>query len=170
MLDIPQFVAKKNAASGEKFGLLVEIEYEDGQFVRWARLDGWGETSLDFEGETWIAFGIGNPKRSQNSQGQIPTFDLPIANPKRIFQSVLSAFIVEGRTGRLITVDKDNLADPTAKTEEWFTVKNARSEGTTITLVCTSIRFNPLRCRIPRRNMTRAKYPGLLGNSRQRFY
>lgn len=168
-LDIPQFVAKKNAAYGDMFLLLVEIEYAPGQFVRWARL-GRGESSITFEGQTWVAFGLGNPRRSQNSRGQIPMFELPIANPKRIFQSTLQSYIVEGRPGRLITVDRANLSDPTAKAEEWFTVQMATPSPEMIVLTCQGLRFNPIRSRIPRTTMTRTRYPGLAGSSRNRYY
>lgn len=168
-LDIPAFIAKKNAAYGKAFLLLVEIEYAPGEFLRWARL-GRGEASITFEGETWVPFAIGNPRRSQNSRGQIPLFDLPIGNPQRIFQSTLQTYIVEGKSGRLITVDRDNLGDPTAKAEEWFVVESAGSAADFIVLTCKGVRFNPLRSRIPRTTMTRTRYPGLAGINRHRYY
>lgn len=170
MLDVPAFVAKKNALHGDAFVLLVEIEYAAGEYIRWARINDRTDAPITFEGHVWTAFPIGNPKRSQNARGELPTFDLPIANPQRIFQSILANFIVEGKTGRLITVNRDHLGDPTAKAEEWFTVETANSHASTITLTCKSVRFNPRRCRIPAKSMTRAEYPGLLGNSRHRFY
>jgi hypothetical protein len=169
MLDIEQFVANKNALYGNAFLVLVEIEYAAGEFLRWARL-GKAEGSVTFEGNIFVPFGVGNPRRSQNSRGQIPTFDLPVANPQRIFQSTLQNYIIEGKTGRLITVDRDQLDDPTAKAEEWFTVETANSHASTITLTCKGVRFNPRRCRIPSKTMTRREYPGLLGSNRARFY
>ena len=168
MQDIEQFVAKKNALYGDAFLLLIEIEYAPGQFVRWARV-GKAEGAVTFEGNQFVPFGIGNPKRSQNSRGEIPIFDLPIANPRRIFQSTLQHYIIEGKRGRLITADRDQLDDPTAKAEEWFTIETANAHAQTITLTCKSVRFNPRRCRIPSRTMTRRAYPGLLGPNRSRF-
>lgn len=179
-LDIPAFIAKKNALEGQTFLLLVEIEYTAGQFVRWvcdpeyAPQPQFGRTSnvatVSFEGNLYVPFAIGRPTRSQNSRGEIPMFDLPIANPKRVFQSTIQTYILEGKTGRLITVDRDNLSDPTAKAEEWFTIEKAESTGEIITLTCKGVRFNPLRSRIPRKNMTRGNYPGLMGSTRHRFY
>ena len=169
-LDVEQFVAKKNALWGTAFVLLFEVEYADGQFLRWARIDNRTEASIAFEGESWTAFPIGNPRRSQNARGEIPTFDIPIANPERIFQSILHNYIVEGRPGRIITVHRDHLDDPTAKFEEWFTIETASSSATLINLTCKGVRFNPRRSRIPSRTMTRAEYPGLLGANRRRFY
>jgi phage-related protein len=170
MLDIPAFVAKKNALNGDAFVLLIEIEYQAGDYLRWARVDSRVDDAILFEGNTYEPFGIGNPRRSQNSSGQIPTFDLPIANPRRAFQSVLQNHIVEGKTGRIITVHRDHLADPTAKAEEWFTIEAASSAASLLTLTCRAVRFNPRRCRIPSKVMTRAEYPGLLGSARHRFY
>jgi hypothetical protein len=169
MQDIEQFVTKKNALYGDAFLLLVEIQYAPSEFLRWARV-GKAEVDIVFEGNIFVPFGIGNPRRSQNSRGQIPTFDLPIANPKRIFQSTLQNYIIEGKVGRLVIVDRDQLDDPTAKAEEWFTVETANSHAQLITLTCKSVRFNPRRCRIPSRTMTRSAYPGLLGSNRTRFY
>jgi phage-related protein len=170
MLDIEQFVAKKNALHGDAFVLLIEIEYASGEYIRWSRLNDRTDSAITFEGSTWAPFPIGNPKRSQNARGEIPTFDLAIANPQRIFQSILSNYIVEGKTGRLITVHRDHLDDPTAKAEEWFTIESASAHAGEITLTCRGVRFSPRRCRIPSKTMTRAEYPGLLGNSRHRFY
>ncbi len=169
MLDIPQFVEKKNARSGDAFLLLVEIEYAPGEFLRWARV-GKTEGNITFEGNIFVPFRIGNPRRSQNSRGQIPTFDLPVGNPKRIFQSVLESYIIEGKSGRLIVVDRDQLDDPTAKAEEWFTVETVNSHAETITITCKGVRFNQRRCRIPSKTMTRREYRGLLGKNRTRFY
>lgn len=170
MLDIPEFIERKNERDGDKFVLLVEIEYSPGLYVRWARLDGFVDTSIVFEGFTWTAFGIGNPRRTQNSRGEIPTFDLPLANPERIFQSVLHNYIVEGRPGRLVTVHRDHLDDPSAKVVEWFTVQSANTSARMVNLTCQSVRFNPRRSRIPAKTMTRAEYPGLLGANHRRFY
>lgn len=166
-IPVPDFVALKNARWGEAFVLLLEIEYADGQFVRWARL-GSTETSISFEGHTWDATVlIGNPRRSQNSRAEIPTFDIPLSNPERVFQSVLQNYIVEGRSGRLITVHRDHLDDPTAKIEEWFTIETASSNAKVINLTCRGVRHNPRSCRIPSQTMSRREYPALRGaNSR----
>lgn len=169
MQDLEQFISKKNSLYGDAFLLLIEIEYTTGEFLRWARV-GKAEGSIIFEGNTFVPFGIGNPRRSQNSRGQIPTFDLALSNPQRIFQSTLENYIVEGKVGRLIIVDRDQIDDPTAKAEEWFTIETANSHAQLITLTCKSIRFNPRRCRIPSKTMTRSAYPGLLGSNRTRFY
>ncbi len=168
MLDVPQLVEKKNALWGDALVLLLELEYLAGSFLRWARIDGRLESSIEFEGELWLAFPIGNPRRPQSSRSEIPTFEIPVANPDRIFQSVLQNHIIEGKSGRLITVDRDHLDDPTAKVEEWFTVETATSTAKQVTLTCKGIRFNPRRARIPSQTMTRAEYPGLLP-SRYRY-
>jgi hypothetical protein len=179
-IDVPGFVEAKNALYGDQFLLLIEIEYADGEFVRWACDTEYATapqfrrtapiSSITFEGNIYVGRPIGKPTRSQNSRGEIPTFEIQIANPQRIFQSTLQNHIIEGKAGRLITVRRDALADPTANASEWFTVENARSQAETITLVCKGCRFNPLRSRIPRKNMTRANYPGLPGSTRNRFY
>jgi hypothetical protein len=166
--DIEAFVAKKNALYGSKFALLVEIEYADGEFIRWAKTEDGADVT--FDGSVYVAFPIGKIKRSHNSRGEIGIFNIPIANPQRIFQSTLQNYIIEGKTGRLITVDRDNLGDPTACQSEWFTIELADSVAETITLSCKNVRFNPLRSRIPRRTMTRSNYPGLMGSTRHRFY
>jgi hypothetical protein len=169
MQDIPQFVEKKNSLYGEAFLILVEIEYAPDSFIRWARTDARIEPSVTFEGEVWNAFPIGNPRRTQSARPEIPTFDLPVANPDRVLQSVLQNYIVEGKVGRLVIVDRDQLDDPTAKAEEWFTVETASANAREIVLTCKSVRFNPRRVRIPSQTMTRQEYPGLLGASRFRY-
>lgn len=169
MLDVPQFVAKKNARYGDAFLLLLEINYADGEFLRWAKIDGRLEPSIEFEGETWTAFGIGIPQRSQTSRAEIPTFEIPIANPDRAMQSILHNYIIEGKTGRLITADRDHLDDPTAKAEEWFTVEIVSATAKVVTLTCKGVRFNPRVARIPSQTMTRREYPGLLGINRSRY-
>lgn len=168
--DVPALIANKNALWGEAFILLIEIEYSAGEFIRWSRLNDRTDGAVTFEGETYTPFPIGNPRRSENSRGQIPTFDLPIANPERVFQGVLHNHIVEGKSGRLITVHRDSLDDPTAKIEEPFTVEMASAHAKEIVLTCKAVRFNPRRTRIPSKVMTRAEYPGLLGSNRHRFY
>lgn len=165
MLDIEQFVEKKNSLGGDAFLMLVEIEYADGQFFRVAR----NATDVTFEGQTWVAFGISKPRRSQNARAEIPTFDLVLANPQRIFGSVLANYIVEGRTGRLITVDRDQLDDPNAKAEEWFEVQFPDVHEKAVTLTCRPVRFNPRQQRIPSATMTRGEYPGLAGASVSRY-
>lgn len=179
-LDIPAFIEKKNALDGEAFLLLIEIQYATGQYVRWAAQPDYATapqfrrtTAVDpitFEGNLYSPFPIGKPRRGHNSRGEIPTFEFVIANPQRIFESVLQTYIVEGKTGRLITVDRDNLDDPTAKAEEWFTIERASSAADRITLSCKGVRFNPLRSRIPRKNITRNRFPGVMGSTRNRFY
>lgn len=169
MLDIPLFVEKKNARFGDAFLLLVEIEYAPGEFLRLARTDPRLEPSIEFEGKTWISFPIGNPRRPQSARAEIPSFDLPIANPERVLQSIIGNHIIEDKPGRLITANRDHLDDPTAKAEEWFTIRSAGSNAREVVLNCEGVRFNPRRTRIPSQTMTRAEYPGLLGASRYRY-
>jgi phage-related protein len=168
-LDVVPFIAEKNKRWGEAFVMLVEIQYAAGVFWRVAKL-GLTEESIEFEGETWTNFPIDIPRRSKNSRAEIPTFDLSVANPERVFQSILHNYVVEGRTGRLITVHRDHIDDPTAKIEERFTIESATSTARVVTVTCRAIRFNPRRSRIPSRTMTRAEYPGLLGPGQRRFF
>jgi len=133
------------------------------QYTRWCRLPS-GSGTVSFEGQTWTSFGIGNPVRSQNPHGQIPTFDLQLTNVGRFVQSILENYILEWRPGRLITVHKDYLSDPNAKSEEPFTVITADTTTPVAALTCASVRFNWLRAQIPRKVVTRANYPGVLGS------
>lgn len=168
MHDVQAFVAAKNRLWGDQaFVLLLEISYAPGQFIRWARLSK-TETSITFEGAEWTNFPFDKPKTSQNARAEIPTFDIPIANPQRVFQTILSSYIVEGRPGRLVIVHREHLSDPTAKIDQWFTVETARCSDRQINLTCKAVRYNPRRARIPSKTMTRTEYPGLLGVNRRR--
>jgi hypothetical protein len=165
-LHVEQFVSEKNKRQGSEPLLLVEIEYTSGTYFRIAK----SVTDVTFDGETWVAFGFEKPRRSQNSRAEIPTFDLVLANPERVVGSILENYIVEGKTGRLITVHRDHLDDPTAKFEEWFEVKTADVHEKTITLTCKGVRGNPRRMRVPSSTMTRSEYPGLAGATKQHYF
>lgn len=169
MLNIPAFQSRKNDPyDGKPYILLVELKYADTGggvggvdplYIRYARYD----IDVIFEGKTWKAFGMGNPARSQSSRGEIPTFDLALANVGREVQSILSNYVVEDRVGRLVTVHVDLLADPSAKHEEPFTVISANANTQHAVLSCAQVKFDPLNVQIPRRVMTRRDYPGLPG-------
>lgn len=167
MRDIPAFVAEKNKLWGKAFVLLFELDYTgEGDYIRWARIE---KGTITFQGATFAAAGFSDPARSQNSRGEIPTFDIAFANPQRTLQSVLHAHILEGRSGRLITVHRDLLDDPTAADEEGFTIVTASVNEQIATLTCAGVRFNALRAKVPRRVITRDRYPGVLGNTRGRY-
>jgi hypothetical protein len=110
-----------------------------------------------------------NPTRSQNTQGQIPTFDLALSNVGQVVESILEQNVVEGRPGRLLTVHRDHLADPTAVFEEPFTIVSASAAIDKAVIKCASVQFNWLRALIPRKVVTRANYPGVMG-TRSRFF
>lgn len=158
-------LATGNAGTGVVTAMAMTALTGD-QYVRWARIE---KDSVTFESKTWSAFGFGYPSRSQNARGEFPTFEIPIANPGRTMQSILEQNIVEGRNGRLITVHRLHLADPTANSQEQFTIIDAKTRGQMATLSCAGVRFNWLRTPIPRKLITRAEFPGIQG-SRSRYF
>jgi hypothetical protein len=157
-------LASGNDGSGVVTAMAITALTGD-QYVRWARIE---KGSVTFESKTWNAFGYGIPTRSQNARGEFPTFDIPVANPGRTLQALLEQNIIEGRNGRLITVHRLHLADPTANNQEQFTVIDAKTRAQLATLTCAGIRFNWLRTPIPRKLITRAEFPGIQG-SRSRY-
>lgn len=171
MLDIPAFIADKNALErigGKEFILLLELEYADGEYLRWFRSPKVDET-ITFEGVTWTAFGFGEPARSAGARGEIPTFVIPLSNAGQAAESVLSHYVVEGRQGRLVIANREKLSDSTAKHEEWFTIAYADSDPEKAAITCSSVTFDPLRRLVPSRIVTRARYPGVAG-TRSRLY
>lgn len=163
---IPDFVEEKNSLWGKAFVLLLEIEYAPGQMVRWARISEDFEDDIVFDGETYTAFRMTNPRRPKSARGEIPTFEIALANPLRRFGSTIANTVVEGRPGRLITVHRDHLANPAAADAESFTIMSAGAADQYVTLTCRGVRFNVSRARVSRRTVNRRRYPGALGLAR----
>jgi hypothetical protein len=180
MLSIPAFVAEKEKRSGKAFLHLLEIEYSDGQFVRYVRYDkpnsGW-ETEpgqwqssiapdgspLLFEGVFWSPFPMSKPTRSESANGEIPVLDISISGVGREIASILEFYDIEQRPGRTVRVHPDHLADPTAKRESKFIVKSARVLANTAIITVTPLIFDPLATYLPRQRVSSAKFPGILG-------
>lgn len=164
MEDITALVEEKNSLHGKAFVLLVEIEYADGQWFRFAR----DKSDIVFGGNTYIAARIGNVRRPRSAGGSIATFEIPFGNALRVLQSLFHTHMIEGRSGRLIDVHRDMLNDPEAARIEDFTIVSAGSSDGVITLQCRGVRFNMSRARVPRRTITRRRYPGVVGQMRHR--
>lgn len=166
--DVPALIARKNELYGEAFLMLLEINYSDSEVLRWLARDERTNDPVVFEGNTYTPWAFGIPTRSQYSHGQIPMFDIPVANPERVLQSLLQHYVIEGKSGRLITTHREHIDDSSAKIEEWFTIVSADSHATVITLTCSGIRYNPRLGRIPSATMSREEYPGLQPQNRPR--
>jgi hypothetical protein len=168
LLDIAGFIAEKNALNPGEFLLLLEIEYADGEFLRWFRSPRADEV-IAFDGHDWSAYGFSFPTTSGNSRGEIPTFTISISNAEGTGEALLDQYTVEGRQGRLIIVNRNKLADATAQHSEYFTIAYGDSDESSTTLTCSSVRFNPLRRQVPARLVTRSRYPGVAG-TRSRYF
>lgn len=166
MINVPPFKPEKNKLSGKKFIILFELEYEPGLFVRYA--EPYFATPITFEAVTWQPFPISGADSSQATSGEIPAFDIAFSNVGREVQSILEFYNVEGKTGRLVRIHPDMLADPTAKIDEPFVVVSARADSHTAVLTVAPVTFDPLGIQLPRELVTPEKFPGILG-SRSRY-
>lgn len=163
MHDIPAFDAEKEKRSGEAFIHLLEIEYADGLFLRYAKHD----RPVTFEGQTWSPFPMSKPARSENRSGEIPVMDIAVSGVGREIASILEFYDVEGRPGRTVRVHPNYLGDPTAKKESKFIVKSARVMANSAIITVTPLTLDPLTTYLPRKKVSAAEFPGILGAGSQ---
>ena len=163
MHSIPQFESEKEKRSGKAFIHLLEVEYSAGQFLRYAKHD----RPVVFEGHTWSPFPMSKPARSETSSGEIPVMDIAVSGVGREIASILEFYDIAQRPGRTVRVHPDHLNDPTAKKEAKFIVKSARIMANSAILTVTPLIFDPLSTFLPRKKVSSAEFPGILGAGAQ---
>ncbi len=159
MFNVARIFQWKNKPEKSVPIVLLEIEFAPAEFVRFARYN----RPVTFQGFDWLPFPIAPLEIEETSTGQTPAFDIAFSNVGREFQSILEFYDVIGRTGRVLWVHPDDLADPTAAIEESFTIIAAHTDARNAAITVTSVAFDPLDVQLPRQLITHADYPGILG-------
>lgn len=158
-LDIPALKGVKEETSGEALITLIEVEYEDGEFVRFARYD----QPVTFDGEVWSPFPIQSAQTRQAIGTEMQTSDIVLSGVGREMVEIFETTEIEGRPGRILRVHPDHLDDPTACVEEPFTIAYARVNSRDAVITISPLPFNPLDVMVPRRKVSAAEFPGILG-------
>lgn len=174
MLNVSAFLPEKNKLSGKEFVRLFELRYDgddpstpvqDRLYFRFCQYDTNGAVDpVTFEGETYTPFPFAVGEASENTQGEIPAFDLVFSNVGREIQQALEFYDVEGLPGRVMRVHPDMLGDDTAVVETGFVVVRASANVRTATFTVAPVKFDPLGVKIPTKTVTRDEFPGVLGH------
>ncbi|MHA1385850.1 MAG: hypothetical protein ACTSR3_19025 [Candidatus Helarchaeota archaeon] len=109
------------------------------------------DQDVTFDGNVYSALPIKSGVISENKEGKIAEFEISIGDPSRAFGGYLELY--DGLVGSEVKVTKvfsNHLNDPTAKIEETFYVRNARSNAFEVSLTLAP-KYDIIHFTIPRR-------------------
>ena len=145
-LSAAAIVEKNKVASTGAWLILLEFDF-DGRVVRLVN----NTESVEWDGETWIAFPFKLDVVSENNEGEIPTVTISVSNQSQALQS----YIEQSQGGVNTTVvlrvvHSAHLDQPVSEIEERFTVLSSRCTEDWATFVLggpypTRVRFPPRR-------------------------
>ena len=160
-LDPDLIQAKNQLELPENWYYYLELEYADGQYLRFTNRPPLnpGETSVEFAGKQWDCTALDIGVLREGREGLQPSFTVRIPNVNRLIGTYVDQYDVAGRPVTVYRV-LDSLRDqPDKALVDHYYVKSTETTEAYVTLTLGGV--NVLEIEIPLRTFTRAEFPGI---------
>ncbi len=128
------FKSEKNKASNQPIYLYSIENYEGSTDLNLAEWD----SDIIYDGVTYTKFPIKHDEISENSQGEIDTFKVSVANVNRLIQSYLEGYDLRGKKVTITIVWANQLADADANIKFIYYIDNYTATQDTVEFMLSS--------------------------------
>jgi len=128
------FKSEKNKASNQPIYLYSIENYDGSTDLNLAEWD----TDVIYDGVTYTKFPIKHDEISENSQGEIDTLKVTVANVNRLIQSYLEGYDLRGKKVTITLIWANQIADADANIKFIYYIDNYTATQDTVEFVLSS--------------------------------